>query len=100
MSADTACGTGYRLGLEPEPASRGIVLIFERGSYHLADGAFRYRRGRAGRQPVTEALLAAGSFEVERGLVHVRLRLHPDSVARVPVRTMTTRIRVMNQHQW
>jgi len=30
-----------------------IVLFFERGSYHIANGALRYRRGPGGRQPVT-----------------------------------------------
>lgn len=30
-----------------------LLLLFERGTYHLADGAFRYRRGAAGRQPLT-----------------------------------------------
>lgn len=34
-----------------------IVLVFERGAYHLAGGALRYRRGAGGRQPLT-----AGTF--------------------------------------
>lgn len=34
-----------------------VLLLFERGSYHLADGALRYRRGAGGRQPLTEARL-------------------------------------------
>jgi len=38
-----------------------LLRVFERGSYHLADGAFRYRRGRSGRQPLTPAVLDDGS---------------------------------------
>lgn len=41
---------------EPHPSS-GLLLLYERGSYHLEGGAFRYRRGAAGRQPLTESLL-------------------------------------------
>lgn len=33
------------------------VLFFETGTYYLANGALRYRRGREGRQPVTDELL-------------------------------------------
>ncbi|HUF68312.1 MAG TPA: hypothetical protein VMM79_06625 [Longimicrobiales bacterium] len=33
--------------------SGDIVLVFERGSYHLTGGALRYRRGASGRQPLT-----------------------------------------------
>ncbi len=51
----------YRLALD-EPAPRGALLVFERGSYHLAAHAFRYRRGQAGRQPLTEEVLARGRF--------------------------------------
>lgn len=43
----------YRLDL-PEPLPPGTpILVFESGSYHLADHALRYRRGAAGRQPLT-----------------------------------------------
>lgn len=41
-----------------EAASHGdVVLLFESGSYHLADDAVRYRRGAGGRQPLTPELL-------------------------------------------
>jgi hypothetical protein len=30
-----------------------VVLVFERGAYHLSGAALRYRRGAGGRQPVT-----------------------------------------------
>ena len=39
-----------------------LARLFERGSYHMADGAFRYRSGRGGRQPITLRNLEAGSF--------------------------------------
>lgn len=38
-----------------------VARLFERGSYHLADGALRYRRGRGGRQPLTPPLLDPAS---------------------------------------
>lgn len=47
----------YRLVL-PEPVPPGTPLLFyESGSYHLTDNALRYRRGAAGRQPLTPELL-------------------------------------------
>lgn len=46
-----------------DEAVEGFVVgrLFERGSYHLADGAFRYRSGRGGRQPLIPELLDGGS---------------------------------------
>ena len=43
-------------------AAGDLLLVFERGSYHLSNGALRYRRGAGGRQPLTEEFLAGGSF--------------------------------------
>lgn len=40
----------------PEPIL--LLRYFERGTYHLAAGAFRYRRGGGGRQPLTSVNLA------------------------------------------
>ncbi len=41
-----------------------LARTFETGSYHLEDGAFRYRRGRGGRQPLTvERLGSTSRFE-------------------------------------
>ncbi|MEN8374655.1 MAG: hypothetical protein ABFS34_04340 [Gemmatimonadota bacterium] len=43
-----------------------VLHLFERGSYHVSGGALRYRRGRGGRQPLTdEALAPGGGFAVE-----------------------------------
>lgn len=40
-----------------------VARLFETGSYHLSGGAFRYRRGRGGRQPITpEVLLVERSY--------------------------------------
>lgn len=46
----------------PGPVQPGdLLMVFETGSYHLADGALRYRRGQGGRQPLTRELLGAAS---------------------------------------
>jgi hypothetical protein len=50
----------------------GAVLarLFERGSYHLTDGALRYRRGSGGRQPLTPTVLdpeTSGVFPLRGG---------------------------------
>ncbi|NNM05832.1 MAG: hypothetical protein HKO65_12150 [Gemmatimonadetes bacterium] len=39
-----------------------LARLFERGSYHLTDGALRYRRGLGGRQPLTAEVIETGSF--------------------------------------
>ncbi|HSM35001.1 MAG TPA: prepilin-type N-terminal cleavage/methylation domain-containing protein [Longimicrobiales bacterium] len=61
------------------PAVGDIALVFERGSYHLAGGALRYRRGAGGRQPLTETFLAEGSFAFDSagGVLTVWLRVAP-----------------------
>ena len=46
----------------PVPGDAVAARWFERGVYHLSAGALRYRRGLAGRQPLTpEVLLTPGS---------------------------------------
>lgn len=52
----------YRLTFDAR-APRGALLVFERGSYHLVGNAFRYRRGAAGRQPLTAEVLTRVRFE-------------------------------------
>jgi hypothetical protein len=43
-----------RWGLDaPAPAGTVVARVFERGSYHVALSALRYRRGSSGRQPLT-----------------------------------------------
>lgn len=66
--AQTEAGMGACPGRETEawdrwtlsePTAGQVILVryFERGSYHLSGGAFRYRRGAAGRQPLTPEVL-------------------------------------------
>lgn len=59
-AAGEACpGTGgpalERWGTDPPLRDPILLRVFERGSYHLDDGALRYRIGAAGRQPLTPA---------------------------------------------
>jgi hypothetical protein len=63
-------GWEERWTVVPEPAQPILGRIFERGSYHLADGALRYRRGAGGRQPLTPERVREGRFrEWEGGLL-------------------------------
>ena len=61
-----------------DPPVAGVLLarVFERGSYHLEDGALRYRLGEAGRQPLTlERLEAASTFARVGAALELRLRV-------------------------
>ena len=51
---------------ESIPVGR-VLLLFERGSYHLADRALRYRRGAGGRQPLTATVVdtRASAFAID-----------------------------------
>lgn len=65
--ADGACDAAagepvYALHLQHD-MSASAVLVFERGAYHLADGALRYRLGGAGRQPLTASLFREPRFD-------------------------------------
>ena len=40
--------------IDPPVTGALVARIFERGSYHVSGGALRYRRGRGGRQPLTQ----------------------------------------------
>jgi hypothetical protein len=67
-------GRVERWELDP-PVQGSVARYYERGSYHLSDGALRYRRGRGGRQPLTAQSLdrtsflrAGGSSDLELGL--------------------------------
>jgi hypothetical protein len=48
--------------LSPEPSEAVLGRVFERGSYHLVNGALRYRRGGGGRQPLTPERVSSGRF--------------------------------------
>ena len=63
-TASDACGPGEAGELwQLDPPVPGAVTgrVFERGSYHVATGAFRYRPGRGGRQPLTAQVLRTGA---------------------------------------
>jgi len=69
------------VGLPEAGPAAVLVRFFERGSYHLADLAFRYRRGGGGRQPLTSERIGSGSgFSVAGDALEVTLEvLSPDS---------------------
>lgn len=94
---DPACGSGVRLKLEPPAAaSAGLALLFEPGSYHLSGGALRYRRGRGGRQPLTEVLLRDGWFETGLGTLEAWMVPEQDSLPRLGSATIHASIRLLN----
>jgi prepilin-type N-terminal cleavage/methylation domain-containing protein len=66
----------WRAEALPE-ATPVFVRVHERGTYLLADGALRYRRGRGGRQPLTPLFLGepAATVEVQGGGLQLLLEL-------------------------
>lgn len=75
---------GFALDLS-EPVPRGAILarVFERGAYSVADRAFRYRRGAAGRQPLTPEVWdrSSGWVDDDRGLAVELVALSEDTAA-------------------
>ncbi len=67
----------WRLGAAPPDVL--LLRYFEHGRYSLEEGAFRYRRGGEGRQPLTPERVGGGSrFHLEEdGRVRVELELDP-----------------------
>jgi hypothetical protein len=65
--------------LSEGPGQILFLRYFERGRYSLEDGAFRYRRGGEGRQPLTPERVGAGSrFRLtQEGRLEVELELEP-----------------------
>lgn len=83
-------GSRFRWVLEPEPEHLPLALrVFERGSYHLAGRALRYRRGRGGRQPLTGEVFADTSALEPHPGGGLRIRLHfdPSGVEEDPARS-------------
>lgn len=79
-AGDVACrGALPRAGevweLDPLPEGGLFALLFERGSYHLADSALRYRRGRGGRQPLTAPHFAQARLDAVVGGAGVEPRV-------------------------
>ncbi len=54
-------GAGEVWELDPDVPGAVVGRVFERGGYHVAAGAFRYRPGRGGRQPLTAQVMATGA---------------------------------------
>jgi hypothetical protein len=52
-----------------------LVLLFESGTYHIANRALRYRLGTEGRQPLTDELIddRRSGFSTDAGGFRVRL---------------------------
>lgn len=55
--------------LRPELPDAVLLRLFESASYHLSDGALRYRSGRSGRQPLTESALGRAGIETSGDVV-------------------------------
>lgn len=93
-----ACPGGIRLKIEPgPPAGAAMALVYEPGDYWLADGAFRYRLGAAGRQPLTESVLGSQSrFSPSPGGLLATLAFDPDSVRPARPRSTGAWIRMLN----
>jgi hypothetical protein len=69
---------GWRLaGVLPEAPL--LLRYFEQGRYSLEDGAFRYRQGTGGRQPLTPEWVgsASGFHGAPEGVLEVELHLAP-----------------------
>lgn len=63
-----------------------VLLVFESGSYHLSDRAFRYRIGNAGRQPLTAEVLSHPHSRFT-GIDDHAIRFNLSTDGRTPVRT-------------
>lgn len=81
---DPACPYGLRLTLDRTPPGNGVALVFETGTYHLSGGAVRFRRGAAGRQPMTETVLDSAWFQPFDHGVRLQLWLDRDTLRHGP----------------
>jgi hypothetical protein len=85
--SDVSCPQAPTVAVErwrlDRDAPAGVVLarVFERGSYHLTGGALRYRRGAAGRQPLTPEVLRTPPSGFDRSGDAVVLLMTPDDGA-------------------
>lgn len=78
VSGSGCGGTGLTLSLDQPTAVRaGFGVVFEPGSYHASGGAIRYRLGRAGRQPLTEAFFSRATFAPGPGAAGLLVHLEP-----------------------
>ena len=73
-----------------------ILLLFERGTYAFTGDALRYRRGAAGRQPLTEEVIPAGRFVWTAGPGSVRVDFETASGRSQPSRQHRASVRLRN----
>jgi hypothetical protein len=84
-----------RWRLQPAPPQdAAVLLLFERGSYHLSDAALRYRRGQAGRQPITPTVLRTPPSAFRQGAGFLAVLLAEAGAGAAPPREL--RIRLQN----
>jgi hypothetical protein len=96
--ASSDCGGSLHFLLDGSvPTGAVYVLVFETGTYVLADGAVRYRRGASGRQPLTEPVLWNTEFQGRPDGLGIRFHPHPDSLPRLAGRPWGTTIRSLNE---
>ncbi len=74
-------GPTLRLELDDPEAGGYLARVFERGTYHVADAALRYRRGLGGRQPLTPRTLGDESGLEAAGAGAVVVHLRPNGQA-------------------
>lgn len=78
----TSAETVLRWRWEGAVSATGPVLVrlFERGEYHLADRALRYRSGGGGRQPITPERIGTGSgFRIRDESLEVHIEFPGES---------------------
>lgn len=88
--APAACASSSTPELEtwrldaPVPPGVVVARLFERGSYHVASAALRYRRGLSGRQPLTPEAWSSATAWARSG-ARLGLEAQPaDSAAGLP----------------
>lgn len=67
--------------IDPPVSGALLARVFERGSYHASGGAFRYRRGRGGRQPLTLDVFDHDRSNIEVRMDRVILNLFADGMS-------------------
>ena len=95
VATTAGCGAAaaeriYRVPVRDSAPAHGAVVIFETGSYYLAQRALRYRVGGEGRQPLTDELLqdAGSALAIQQdqsagsARLHLTLELTPGSLQR------------------
>lgn len=53
--------------VDPPLHARSVVRVFETASYHVSGGAFRFRRGLGGRQPITPSVIDGARSGLQPG---------------------------------